>query len=298
MKNQITLDPRSPVGILHAGRLGASLAVALSEVGYPVRLVHRRDSSDAEAVAARIDEARATSDPQAVVDDCDVVFVTCVDQRIGEVVGALRFRPGQAVVHCSGATPLSVMDSASAEGALTGGFHPLQLFPDEHGQARFAGITVGIEAADEGLRAWLVEVAESLGGRAISIAASERALYHASGVMVSPLFAGLVGLAADLWTGIGRSREEALEALAPLFLATARQIEAKGISAAIAGPFARGDVVTVEHHVEALRAADPEALRVYATLALAQLPLSAERGNISRSERRRLEELLGPVARS
>lgn len=298
MKKQTTLDRQSPIGILHTGRVGASLAVAMSEAGYVVRLVHRRDPGAADAVAGRIEGARATIDPQAVVDDCDVVFVTCVDQRLGDVVGALRFRAGQAVLHCSGATPVSEMDRASSHGALTGGFHPLQLFPDEYGQARFAGITVGIEAADGGLRAWLVELAETLGARTIAITASERAIYHASGALVSPLFAGLVGLAADLWTGIGRSREEGLEALAPLFTATAQQIEEKGIPASITGPFSRGDVRTVEHHVEALRTAAPDVLRVYATLALAQLPLCAERGNISASDRHRLEELLGSVARS
>jgi len=44
--------------------------------------------------------------------------------------------------------------------------------------------------------------------------------------------------------------------------------------------------------VEALRAAAPDVLRVYATLALAQLPLSAERGKISPGDRDRLEQLL------
>ena len=293
----MTLDRGSRIGILHAGRLGASLAVALSEAGYSVDRVFRRDAKAAAAVAARIVGARATSDAQATVDDSDVVFVTCVDERIGAVARECVFRSGQAVLHCAGATPVSVLDSALAHGALTGGFHPLQIFPDEQGQDRFGGVTFGIEAADDGLREWLVRLAEALGSSTISISAPERAVYHASGAMVSPLFAGLVGLAADLWTGIGRSREEALVALAPLFASTARQIEEKGIPAAITGPFSRGDVQTVERHVEALRAFGPDVLRVYATLALAQLPLLAEQGNMSEGDRHRLEELLGPAAR-
>jgi predicted short-subunit dehydrogenase-like oxidoreductase (DUF2520 family) len=36
--------------------------------------------------------------------------------------------PGHRVVHRSGATEFPALDHASASGAVTGGFHPMQMF--------------------------------------------------------------------------------------------------------------------------------------------------------------------------
>jgi predicted short-subunit dehydrogenase-like oxidoreductase (DUF2520 family) len=285
-------DRTTRIGILHAGRLGASLAVALGEAGYDVRLVHRTQRPHAVAIAERIEGATATDNAQTVVDGCDVVFVTCVDQRLFKVVKGLRFRAGQAVVHCSGATPVSVLDPALLQGASTGGIHPLQLFPDEHGNDRFQGVTFSLSAEDSDVYEWLTEVAQSLGGRAIPVSESERAIYHASATMVSPLLAGLIGIAVDLWVELGRSREEALDALGPLFGSTVDQVREKGVPEAITGPLSRGDVDTIGLHLDVTREASRDVSRAYAALALAQLSLVEEGRDLPGSDRVRLEELL------
>lgn len=292
------LDRDANIGILHAGCLGASLAVALGKAGYRVHMVHRSNLSAAAAVADRIVDAGATSNAQVLVDGCDVVFVTCTDQRLSEVVEVLQFRSDHVVLHCSGATPVSVLDEACAYTARTGGIHPLQLFPDALGYDRFGGVTFSVDAADSNVRTWLVEVAEALGGRAIPITESERALYHASATMVSPLFTGLVGMAADLWPKLGRSREEALEALGPLLRSTAEQIEEMGIPGAITGPLSRGDVETTRQHLQELGTIDPDVVRVYASLALAQLSLVADGRDFSEPDRLRMEDLLRAAVRS
>ncbi len=54
------------VGFIGAGRLGASLAVAMSRRGYRVGAVHRRSAAAAEAVADRISGATATTDAQQI----------------------------------------------------------------------------------------------------------------------------------------------------------------------------------------------------------------------------------------
>src|SRR5690606_26979652 len=100
----------------------------------------------AARLASRLGEGVLGTDArQDVVDAADVIFVTTTDDRIAEVTASLRFRPGQTVLHCSGATPLSALAAAASSGATTGGLHPLQTFPDEHGADRFTGVTFGIE---------------------------------------------------------------------------------------------------------------------------------------------------------
>lgn len=290
---------RPGLGIVDAGRLGTSLAVALAASGHTVVALSRRDPDRARASAALVGPGVfATDDAQSVVDRADVVFLTTVDDRIGMLAGRLRFRPGQTVLHCSGATPVEVLGPAATAGARTGGFHPLQTFPNEHGAGRFAGVTFGVEAADPDVLAWLRSLATTLGGTSVDLTPALRPVYHASAVMIGPLSAALAALAADLWAELGHDRDAGVRALAPLFRHTAEHVAALGIPAAITGPFVRGDVEPVRRHVAALAERRPETLRAYAALALAQLPIAAERGNIPGDRMNELRALLEAATRA
>ena len=83
-----------------------------------------------------------------------------------------------------------------------------------------------------------------------------------------------------------------MRALTPLVYATAEQIGELGIPAAITGPYVRGDVDTVRAHLKATERRGSEVYRGYAALALAQLPIALEQGNISKEEYATIEALL------
>lgn len=283
----------SSIGFVDAGRLGASLAKALGRADFPVVAVSRRSRPDAVSLAARIgSDAFGTDDPAEVVAAADIVFLTCVDDRIAERARTLTFRPDQVILHCSGATPVSTLGPAAESGARIGGFHPLQTFPDENGEDRFRGVTFGVESDDPSLLAWLEGLATSLGGTSVRLDAASRPLYHASAVMVGPLTSALAGLAGELWQALGMDREAGVRALAPLLEATAKHVSKHGIPTALTGPYARGDVGPVRSHLEALGPFRRETLHAYAALALAQLPIAAERGNIPDDRMRELRTLL------
>ncbi len=285
-------DREVTIGIVGAGRLGASLAAAMDTAGYSIKMVSRRRLPVAELVAERIEGVTATDDPQAVADATEVVFVTSSDSVIEELAKAIIFRPEQAVLHCSGATPVSALDNALSDGAVTGGIHPLQTFPNEFGQDRFKGVTFGVEASDGRLLQWLERLVQDLGGTPILITEEVRSAYHASAVMACGLVAGLVGLAADMWDQLGQTRDTALQALVPLLMSTAAQISTMGIPEGITGPYVRGDLDVVRKHLGATAKAGPEVLRGYTALALAQLPIAAEQGGVSHERRAEIEQLL------
>ncbi|MEX2465954.1 MAG: DUF2520 domain-containing protein [Gemmatimonadota bacterium] len=287
-------EPTSPrLGFIDAGRLGCSLAIAVQRSGHAVTAVSRRDPSRAADLASSLgDQVLGTTVPQDVVDATDVVFLTTTDDRIAPLAETLSFRPGQTVIHCSGATPVSTLSNVLPDGSWAAGFHPLQTFPDEHGADRFEGVTFGIESDDPSALAWLKRLASDLGGTCVTLDDASRPLYHASAVMIGPLTAALAGLASELWSGLGYDRDTGLRALAPLLLATGRHVADMGIPSAMTGPFVRGDVDPVRAHVHALESFRPETLHAYAALALAQLPLAAERGNIPGDRVQELRSLL------
>ena len=191
--------------------------------------------------------------------------------------------------------PVSALDSALAHGASTGGFHPLQTFPSPESSDRLKDVSFAIEADNSDLLHWLKVLATNLGGSPVEIESGQRAAYHASAVMACGLVAGLVGLAAEMWEPLGVDRAEALKRLIPLIRSTVDSLDEQGLPLAITGPFVRGDVDTVESHLETTNRISPEMGRAYAALALASLHIAREQGGLSDENFERIKSLLSPA---
>ena len=293
----LELGRATPVGFIGAGKLGSSLAKAMAERGYTVKLVSRRDSESAAAAAAGVVGAESTTDVQRVASECVIVFITTSDAAIVDVAESVNWSSVDAVVHCSGATAVSALSAASDAGAAVGGWHPMQTFPLSHMRNHFNGITVAIESDSPELFGWLEILATHFCARSFRLKTSDRAAYHASAVMACGLVAGLTGLAADMWATFGMTRQDGLNALAPLVTQTGEQIERLGIPGAITGPYVRGDVEAVRSHLAVTNAAGLDIGQAYAALVLAHLPIAREQGNISPEDYATIEELLRAAMR-
>ena len=238
------------IGIIGAGRLGTALADALRLAGYTdIRLATRADA-------------------HATVEACGLVFVTVPDRVIRDAVEALPWRVGQGMVHTSGALGLDALDAAAARGALRGCMHPLQTFPGatspQDSAARFRGIACGVEG-DPPLGDLLAAVVGDLGGWALRLDGVDRALYHAAAVLVSNDVVALMAAATRTWEQAGLPVRDAREALAPLLLAAASNVARLPLELALTGPIARGDLSTVQRHLEAL-AGDADLSATYRAL--------------------------------
>lgn len=251
------------IAFIGAGRLGTALAWSLARRGAAIVAVASRSAASAGRLAAGIAGCRATRDAQEVADAAELVFVATPDDAISDVVASLRWRPGAAVVHCSGATELAALAPAAADGAAIGGFHPLQSFAEtEAAIASLPGCTVTIEA-DEPLRATLVALAGRLGCAVNLLPPGARALYHAAAGYASQFVNVLLREASTAWQQWGASEEQALRALLPLARGTLASIEQLGVARGMPGPASRGDVGSIEKHVAALGAVDADMLRLY-----------------------------------
>ena len=282
----------SKLGFVGAGRVGGSLAVALSRAGYPVVAIGSRTPASAQALAALVDDSAPFSESQEVADRSDVVFLTTPDDAIGPVAAAIDWREGQGVVHCSGAASLDVLDGAADAGAVPGAIHPLQAVSSiENGVKSLPGTTFGIEGGEE-MRRYLAEVATDVGGNPIFLNAEDKAMYHLTGVLMGNLLTALGAVAAELWETFGFTRAEGVEALAPMMRQVSVNLDTSGLPDAVAGPYVRGDIGTVEKHLAALRQLAPHYLPLYCELALAGLPFAVERGPIDEARSREIRTML------
>ena len=200
--------PDTPrLGFIGAGRLARCVSQRFARAGFPVVAIASRTPASAAALAARIDGCQAVDTPQQVADAADLIFLTVPDDHLASAAAALHFDASraaqQAVVHCSGASAVALLDPAKRQGAATGGFHPLYLFGGTDADlARIDGCSVTIEA-DGALHATLLRLAAALGCHPLSIPAGGRMLYHAAAHYAASF--ALCGLAeaVELWRGLG-----------------------------------------------------------------------------------------------
>jgi predicted short-subunit dehydrogenase-like oxidoreductase (DUF2520 family) len=280
------------IGFIGAGRVAQTLAPAFAGEGLNVAAFHNRSADASRLLGARVPSARPMTQAQAVVDICDLVFLTVSDDAILPVCRDLRWQRHHRVVHCSGATELAALAHAKSAGALTGGFHPMQMFANpDVARDGLRGCTVGIEA-DPDLRPALERLATTIGCEPFALPAGVRPLYHASAYYVGPFLIALLKEGVELWKSFGASEADALRAMTPLLRGTVAAVLDGGLANGMGGCVARGDVGTIVKHLEALDRRFPSSGALYRELALRNVPLGMERGTLNAARAAEIQNLL------
>jgi predicted short-subunit dehydrogenase-like oxidoreductase (DUF2520 family) len=200
------------------------------------------------AIAARLRERGVDVRAEA-----ELRLLCVPDSAIAEVAAAIR--PGPWVAHVSGATPLAALAPHTRRFSV----HPLQTLVRSRGPEQLDGAwgAVTAETPDAHVRAvWL---AETLGLTPFDLADDARALYHAGAVIASNFLVTLHRAAALLAADAGAPPA----GLLPLMRRTIEN------DFELTGPIARGDRETVERHLAAIRAREPQLEPLYTALAKA-----------------------------
>ena len=285
------------IGLIGPGRLGTALGLSLARHGCGVRAVAGRNAQVASALVSRIEGCRHTS-AQALADSCDLVFIATPDDAIAPTARSLRWRSGMGVVHCSGVTEVAALDKAAGDGALIGGFHPMQTFGDPEAAARsLQGCTITVEAEGP-LNTLLIALVERLGCRLNQLPPGSRARYHAAAGYASQFVNVLLREACTIWQSWGATEDAALRALLPLVRGTLASIEGVGLAAGMPGPVSRGDVGSVVKHVDALADLGTPTSIFYRMMCERTITLAQERpGGIDEDTGARIRQVLEGAAR-
>jgi predicted short-subunit dehydrogenase-like oxidoreductase (DUF2520 family) len=204
------------------------------------------------AVAARLAERGVDLRDEGA----ELVLLCVPDGAIADV--ARTVEPGPWLAHVSGATPLRALDPHRRRF----GVHPLQTFTRRRGAEQLDGAWAAVTAETDEARAVGFELARTLGLRPFELAEEARPLYHAGAAIASNYLVTLHRTASRLFRAAGAPPE----ALEPLMR---RTIE-NGFE--LTGPIARGDWTTVDAHLAAIRASEPEVEQMYVALAEATRP--------------------------
>ena len=250
----MTLDQ---VAIIGAGRVGLTLARALTHSGTVVKVFGRE---------------APTLDPSGLV------LMAVPDDAIEDVARAL-VRAGaitsrHVILHTSGLRDRTALAELESSGAALGSWHPLQTFatPTE-GSDLFVGIPAVIEGDSRALAVGRA-LAERLQLQPIvEIPAAGKSAYHAAAVFASNYLVVLAETARRLGIDAGAGAASA-EMFLPLMRQTLSNY-AIGGAASLTGPIRRGDAGTVARHLAVLTGDDR---LLYLALGRAALQLAREAG--------------------
>ncbi len=284
------------IAIIGAGVLGTSLGVLLRRAGHDIVAVASRTLRSAQAGASKIGETTVVGDAGLAALGADLVLLAVPDREIPAVAiqvaagGALR--RGAVVAHLSGALPAGVLAGVRAAGGWQGSLHPLQAFADvETALAALPGTFFFLEGDREAVEV-LRTLVISVDGRPILLDSASKSLYHAAACAASNYVVTLVDYAAGLMVRAGVPQDLAIPALMPLVVGTVRNLEAVGLPGALTGPISRGDVGTVRSHLDALKRAPGDLVRVYVALARKTVELALRKGKLERAAADQLLALL------
>jgi predicted short-subunit dehydrogenase-like oxidoreductase (DUF2520 family) len=262
---------RLAVGVVSSGRVGAVVGAAWAAAGHHVVATSGVSRASVKRAAALLPDVPLLP-PDEVVSGATLALLAVPDDVLPGLVRGLAaagsFRPGQIVVHTSGAHGVTVLEPAAAHGVLPLALHPVMTFTGRtEDVARLAGCSVGVTAAAGDEAAWSVGEAlvVEMGAEPVRVAEDVRALYHAALAHGANHLVTLVRDCAETLERAGVGPAERL--VAPLLSAALDNALRHG-DRALTGPVARGDVETLRAHLRELGAVDPELAETYRVLAV------------------------------
>lgn len=285
----MNLRERPRVYVVGAGRLGLGLARALRDAGYPSVGIWNRGAAGRRRAARLLGRRADGGELGAALGEAELIFVAVADRAISEVgaiLAAQKLRPGTIVAHTSGA--LDARSLGRIQGAKLASFHPVVACAEpSQAAAALRGAVFTIEGDPRALRT-LRQVARDLGGRTVVLAPRAKARYHAALVLASNLVVALLEVARREALAAGFADERALAQLA---CGAVTLVARHGTAAALTGPVRRGDLETLERHLEAL---SKPAAHMYRSLSFVAVELARRRGLPRKTAHRLLEHLRRP----
>ncbi len=270
------------VAIVGAGAVGFSLGRALVAGGVRIVWVASRSAASAEELADALGTSAVATD-SVEQPDADAVLLCVPDDAIESVSAHLAVTGGWAgriAGHVSGSLSSSVLDKLTARGADVVSFHPMMTLHRDTLPASFRGVRVNLEGSARGVAAG-VRWARSIGAVPHVIDAKTKTAIHVAATVASNYLVTLMTIASEILSGAGVDREEYESLLRPLAEATLSNLGFERPGQALTGPISRGDVLTLERHMQLIEAEHRGLLPAIVALASETVRVAVEAGHIS-----------------
>lgn len=242
------------IGFIGAGKVGCTLGKYFSQDSETeIKGYYSRSSAQD---AAHFTDSRCYEDMKALIEDCDIIFLTVPDGSIQDTWKRVREYDirGKTVCHCSGS--MSSQDAFSGieeTGAFGYSAHPLFAVSDKyHAYRELTGVFFTLEGMESAGAREIRRLLTELGNPYRIIAGEDKTTYHCAAAVASNLVCGLIDQSIALMQRCGFTEAEAVQALAPILKGNMSHIASEGPAASLTGPIERNDIDTVKKHLDCL----------------------------------------------
>ncbi|GAA0179836.1 Rossmann-like and DUF2520 domain-containing protein [Clostridium sediminicola] len=214
--------------------------------------------------AAVFTNSKAYSNIEDLIKDCDTIFITTPDDKINEVWQNIKNYTikGKIICHTSGSFSSKIFSQINLSGAFGYSIHPIFPFSDKftsHSKLNNAYFSIeGHKKHIDFLRKFFMD----LGNKVISIDSNKKPLYHLANVTVSNLVLSLFDIGCDYLKLCDVPRKDAKDALLPLICSNIQNIKENDFMDALTGPIERGDVNTIQKHINVLNENNKELYKI------------------------------------
>ena len=243
------------VNVIGAGRVGKVMAYFFSKyLGMEVVGIYNQSLASGRLAAKEIGQGTAVSSLSRL-EPADIYLIAVPDDKIEQI--ALELKANQLlksalVLHFSAnlsTKALNVLDCHLAS------VHPMQSFSDfQVSIASFNRTYCAIETPEKAIYKELEAMFALLGAKPFPIKADAKVLYHAAAVIAANYTVTLAHVAKTCLFEAGIDDDEAFDMMMLLMQSVLTNLKTeKDCKAVLTGPIARGDVNTIEQHLDALQ---------------------------------------------
>jgi len=236
------------VTVLGTGRAGSAIAAAAQQHGFVTDLRRHTELENLQS---------------------DMILLAVPDAAIPDMVGHLQHhlstRPLSVryVIHVSGAQTRAVLAPLEALGLVTASVHPFQTIRRGAGAEDLRNVSWGIECAKEHQQEF-INFVRALNGHPVLLRdgdAHQKRVYHAAAVEASNVVQNAIVLASELLTSVELTPFDLIPTILRTSVENAIQALEAGESIPVTGPVVRGDVQTIEGHLQTLPVVASEVYR-------------------------------------
>lgn len=244
--------------------MGCSIGRYLMEQGTHITGYYSRSKESVDNAATFV-SCKAFYSLEEFVTNCDVIWITTPDDAIVSVWMSLQSMSisNKIICHFSGSLSSVVFSGREKYGVSACSIHPMYAFSDKNTCYRKLNTVLFTMEGDKEALEPMKALFESFHNRVCVIAPENKIRYHMAAAMASNLMAGLYQMSADALKQAGFDDGSARDLLEPLVRNNIDKILSDGPEAALTGPLERGDVHTVQAHINELT---PEEKAVYIPL--------------------------------
>lgn len=234
------------ISFIGAGNVTFRLSLALQRAGFKIDCICNRNPANAEQIVRALKrhkgDAFATTS-YTEVPESDMIVLAVTDNAIAEVAASLAGHTRSLIVHTSGAEPMETLQKAGI--AQYGVFYPLMTL-SKNKDLDIRMIPFLLEASDKTQEKKLTTVVNALRAEYKLCNSQKRLQMHTAAVFSTNFINYLLGLSYEI-------SYPDFTFLLPGAIETVRKAFLNKPSVSQTGPAVRGDLRTLEKHLNLLR---------------------------------------------